>query len=126
MSTGGFFGADEIKYFDGRLFDSAAVFELDIDSLDILQRVSTLDWANIEPSIFGTLFVRSLDPVKRSQLGAQYTSNSNSRFEFSHPPLVLFPRIEQRVAQPYQCKAHDSTSSGYRLPCTPFPTPAAP
>ncbi len=77
MSTGGYFGADEIKTFDGRLFDNAAVFELDTDSLDILRRVSTLDWANIEPSIFGTLFVRSLDPSKRSQLGAQYTSKDD-------------------------------------------------
>ena len=28
-----------------------------------------LDWAEIDPSIFGTLFERGLDPSKRSQLG---------------------------------------------------------
>ena len=32
-----------------------------------------LDWAEIDPSIFGTLFERGLDPDKRSQLGAHYT-----------------------------------------------------
>jgi type II restriction/modification system DNA methylase subunit YeeA len=32
-----------------------------------------LDWSSIEPSIFGTLFERGLDPGKRSQLGAHYT-----------------------------------------------------
>jgi type II restriction/modification system DNA methylase subunit YeeA len=77
MATGGFFGADEIKYFNGRLFDNAAAFELDTDGLEILRRVSTLDWSSIEPSIFGTLFVRSLDPSKRAQLGAQYTSKED-------------------------------------------------
>jgi type II restriction/modification system DNA methylase subunit YeeA len=77
MATGGYFGVDEIKIFDGRLFDRAPIFELDSDSLDILRRVSELDWSNIEPSIFGTLFVRSLDPAQRSQLGAQYTSKDD-------------------------------------------------
>jgi len=32
-----------------------------------------MDWSQIEPSIFGTLFERGLDPAKRSQLGAHYT-----------------------------------------------------
>ena len=66
MSIGGFFGVDVIKYFDGRLFDHAVVCDLDSDSLDILRRVSALDWSSIEPSIFGTLFTRSLDPAKRA------------------------------------------------------------
>jgi hypothetical protein len=62
MSVGGWFGADEIKHFDGHLFDDAQVLDLDSDSLDILWRVSSLDWSQIKPSIFGTLFERSLDP----------------------------------------------------------------
>jgi type II restriction/modification system DNA methylase subunit YeeA len=77
MASGGWFGADEIANFDGRLFDDDTVLELDSDGLDILARISTLDWANIEPSIFGTLFERSLDPDKRSQLGAHYTSRED-------------------------------------------------
>jgi hypothetical protein len=32
-----------------------------------------MDWRAIDPSIFGTLFERGLDPKKRSQLGAHYT-----------------------------------------------------
>ena len=35
------------------------------------------DGASVEPSIFGTLFERSLDPSKRSQLGAHYTSQKD-------------------------------------------------
>ena len=77
MSTGGWFGPEQIAHFDGRLFDDDHVPELDSESLDILARVSTLDWSHIEPSIFGTLFERSLDPAKRSQLGAHYTSKED-------------------------------------------------
>lgn len=36
-----------------------------------------LDWSNIEPSIFGELFVRGLDPGQRAKLGAQYTDRAD-------------------------------------------------
>lgn len=77
MATGGFFGRDEIMHFDGGLFDSEDVIDLDREALDIVYGVAMLDWANIEPSIFGTLFERSLDPTKRGQLGAHYTSRDD-------------------------------------------------
>ncbi|MCX6039082.1 MAG: class I SAM-dependent DNA methyltransferase, partial [Chloroflexi bacterium] len=77
MNTGGFFGADRILYFNGGLFDNDYVLELDGDGMDILARIDSLDWAAIEPSIFGTLFERGLDPTKRSQLGAHYTSRDD-------------------------------------------------
>ena len=73
MASGGSFGADEIPHFDGGLFDDDSALDLDGDGLHILAEVSGLDWSAIEPSIFGTLFERSLDPDKRSQLGAHYT-----------------------------------------------------
>jgi type II restriction/modification system DNA methylase subunit YeeA len=77
MSTGGYFGADRIPHINGGLFDNATVLDLDSDSLSILAEVSTLDWSSIEPSIFGTLFERSLDPTKRAQLGAHYTGKDD-------------------------------------------------
>ena len=77
MSTGGWFGPLEIPYFDGHLFDDDLVLELDSDGLTALADVSGLDWGVIEPSIFGTLFERSLDPSKRAQLGAHYTSRDD-------------------------------------------------
>ncbi len=77
MAEGGWFGTEEILHFDGGLFDSEAVLDLDSESLDILVRASKLDWSSIEPSIFGTLFERSLDPAKRAQLGAHYTSKDD-------------------------------------------------
>jgi hypothetical protein len=36
-----------------------------------------VDWTSVEPAIFGTLFERSLDPGKRAQLGAHYTSKED-------------------------------------------------
>ena len=77
MSTGGWFGVDEIKHFDGRLFDAAPALELDGSGIHTLAQVSHLDWSSVEPSICGTLFERSLDPDKRSQLGAHYTSKED-------------------------------------------------
>ncbi|MEK6751027.1 MAG: DNA methyltransferase [Chloroflexota bacterium] len=73
MSKGGFFGADRIPYINGGLFEDDSVVQLDSDGMVTLQRLDKLDWAFIEPSIFGTLFERGLDPTKRSQLGAHYT-----------------------------------------------------
>jgi type II restriction/modification system DNA methylase subunit YeeA len=45
--------------------------------MSALRAASALDWSNVEPAIFGTLFERSLDPGKRSQLGAHYTSKQD-------------------------------------------------
>ncbi len=77
MASGGWFGADQIPHFNGRLFDTNRVLDLDSEALDVLVKVSKLDWSSIEPAIFGTLFERSLDPAKRSQLGAHYTSKDD-------------------------------------------------
>lgn len=77
MATGGYFGTEKIPFFNGSLFDDNSVLVLDRDSLDIVESVSRMDWGQIEPSIFGTLFERSLDPEKRSQLGAHYTSKED-------------------------------------------------
>ena len=77
MSAGGWFGTTPISHFDGRLFDDAEVIPLGRPELDVLAGVCDLDWGSIEPSIFGTLFERSLDPDKRSQLGAHYTSKED-------------------------------------------------
>ncbi|GAF97045.1 unnamed protein product, partial [marine sediment metagenome] len=74
MAGGGFFGLDRIPHFNGGIFDSRDALPLDRDNLEILARVARLDWSSIEPSILGTLFERGLDPDKRAQLGAHYTS----------------------------------------------------
>ena len=77
MAKGGYFGLDRIPHFNGGLFDDDTILDLSRDDLRILHRVSQLDWSSIEPSILGTLFERGLDPSKRSQIGAHYTSRDD-------------------------------------------------
>jgi len=73
MRTGGEYGLEHILHFNGGLFDDDEALPLDADSLDILRNISKQDWSSIDPSIFGTLFERFLDPDKRAQIGAHYT-----------------------------------------------------
>ena len=77
MVGGGFFGLDRIPHFTGGIFDSSDTLPLSRDDLEVLARVARLDWSSIEPSVFGTLFERGLDPGKRAQLGAHYTSRDD-------------------------------------------------
>jgi type II restriction/modification system DNA methylase subunit YeeA len=77
MANGGYFGLDRIPHFNGGLFDDDTVLDLTTDDLRALQKASQLDWSSIEPSILGTLFERGLDPGKRSQIGAHYTSRED-------------------------------------------------
>ena len=70
---GGRIGFKAVQWFNGGLFDDDSALPLQAMDMDLLTRAATLDWAEIDPSIFGTLFERGLDPDKRSQLGAHYT-----------------------------------------------------
>ena len=77
MTQGGRFGIDRIHHFDGGLFQDADVLPFTFPDVEILRRAATLNWGQIEPAIFGTLFERGLDPSKRSQLGAHYTDRES-------------------------------------------------
>ncbi len=76
-SEGSTFGMHDIHYFNGGLFADDEVFDLDWRDLSVLNIAAALDWSQVEPAIFGTLFERSLDPGKRSQLGQHYTSKED-------------------------------------------------
>jgi type II restriction/modification system DNA methylase subunit YeeA len=73
MRGGGEFGLEHILHFNGGLFDSDEALPLDADALDMLRAIAKQDWSSIDPTIFGTLFERFLDPDKRAQIGAHYT-----------------------------------------------------
>ena len=114
MSTGGWFGAEEIRHFDGHLFDNAQALDLDSDSLAILAQVGTLDWAQIEPSIFGTLFERSLDPARRAQLGAHYTSREDILLIVE--PVLMQPLRRRWEAVQAQARALAAERDGQKQP----------
>ena len=77
MATGGTFGKDKIRHFNGHLFEESTVFELAEDELGKLAEAAEADWQFIQPSIMGTLFERALEPEQRAQLGAHYTSEDD-------------------------------------------------
>jgi len=77
MTTGGEVLLEDVPFFNGGLFDGSEALPLTADEIKILHEAALLDWAEVEPAIFGTLFERSLDPAKRSQLGAHYTSRDD-------------------------------------------------
>lgn len=89
MATGGSFGWVTIPHVNGRLFDDAETIELTHRELELLWQAARLDWSAIDPSIFGTRFVRGMDPSKRAQLGAQYTSRED--IETLVEPVVMAP-----------------------------------
>ncbi len=89
QQRGGEYGDHDIAWFNGGLFsarDTApgatrsggiktiAVPPLTAADLHALHRAAAdMDWRAIDPTIFGTLFERGLDPAARAPLGAHYT-----------------------------------------------------
>jgi len=92
-TRGNSFGMHDIAWFNGGLFADDEVFELDTADLAILRAAAALDWSTIEPAIFGTLFERSLNPGKRSQLGAHYTSKDDILLIVE--PVVIAPLLRR-------------------------------
>lgn len=89
MAQGGFYGADKIRHFNGNLFADDFVLTPTREELEKIYRAGRLDWSAIDPSVLGTLFERGLDPDKRSQLGAHYTSRED--IETLVEPVVMQP-----------------------------------
>ncbi len=77
MAKGGEFGLESIRHFNGSLFDDNTVLELTAAEVKTISEAARLDWSSVDPSIFGTLFERGLDPAKRSQLGAHFTGKAD-------------------------------------------------
>ena len=95
---GGMFGAEEVPWFNGGLFDSADVLPLTEAEIGTLLEVGRLNWALIEPAIFGTLFERGLDPDRRAQLGAHYTAREQI-WQLVEPVVIRPLRREYAAMQ---------------------------
>jgi hypothetical protein len=102
MASGGTSLLEDIPYFNGNLFADSDVLELTPDELVVVRDAARFNWAEVEPAIFGTLFERSLDPSKRSQIGAYYTHPDDIRAVVE--PVLMAPlrreweEVRQRVA----------------------------
>lgn len=91
MSHGGWFGSDYVDCFNGGLFNDDTALPLDTSDIETVLEAARLDWAQIDPSILGTLFERGLDPSKRSQLGAHYTDRE--KIAQIVEPVVIQPLL---------------------------------
>ena len=89
MKDGGRFLMRDVPHFNGGLFDDTSVPELIADQIALLEELNDLDWSDIEPSIFGTLFERIIDESKRRQLGTHYTSRED--IELIVEPVLMRP-----------------------------------
>jgi hypothetical protein len=73
MDEGRRFGFRKLLKFNGHFFREAEALPLTRDDLALLLEAARADWSEVEPTIFGTLLVRALDPEERHRLGAEYT-----------------------------------------------------
>jgi hypothetical protein len=73
MDAGGMFGADKIQKFNGHFFRALESLPLEPADVHLLIEAAGFEWSGVEPSIFGTLLVRALEPAERHRLGAEYT-----------------------------------------------------
>ncbi|MGE5386139.1 MAG: class I SAM-dependent DNA methyltransferase [Betaproteobacteria bacterium] len=74
QKKGGDYGDHDIAWFNGGLFKQIEIPPLTASDLAALHHAAAdMDWRAIDPTIFGTLFERGLDPAARAPLGAHYT-----------------------------------------------------
>ncbi|HET8901059.1 MAG TPA: DNA methyltransferase, partial [Holophagaceae bacterium] len=73
MNEGGRWGRKKLLRFNGGLFAESVALELDAREIELLYQASRSEWADVDPSIFGTLLESALDPSERHRLGAHYT-----------------------------------------------------
>jgi len=103
MAHGGTSLLEDIAYFNGNLFADGEVLELTPEEIAVVRDAGRFDWSDIEPAIFGTLFERSLDPSKRSQIGAHYTHPDDIRAIVE--PVLMTPlrseweEVRQKVSE---------------------------
>lgn len=96
MDTGGMFGAELLHRFNGHFFKTVEALPLEAGDVDLLIDAAKHDWSKVEPSIFGTLLVRALDPEERHRLGAEYTPRAY--IERLVEPTVVEPIRERWTA----------------------------
>lgn len=94
----------DIPHFNGELFDDTYVPPLIADHIALLEQLQDLNWSDIEPSIFGTLFERIIDKRKRKQLGTHYTSRED--IELIVEPVLMRPMRQAWEREKRRAKAY--------------------
>ncbi|HYM60677.1 MAG TPA: DNA methyltransferase, partial [Thermoanaerobaculia bacterium] len=96
MNEGGtLWGSGRIWRFNGGLFAEPVAIALDRFQLHALRTAATSNWAHVDPSIFGTLLERALDPKERHRLGAHYTPRA-------YVERLVRPTIEEPLRKEWE------------------------
>lgn len=107
----GEYGDADIPWFNGGLFKSIDIPPLEpADLAGLHAAAADMDWRAIDPTIFGTLFERGLDPAARAPLGAHYTDTGTIekliRPLISEPLLAEWAAVKAEIAaKPKKAKA---------------------
>jgi hypothetical protein len=92
MDEGGMFGFESLLRFNGHFFKDAEALPLDKTDIVLVLEAAKADWKDVEPTIFGTLLTRALDPVERHRLGAEYTPRA-------YIERLVRPTVEEPVRE---------------------------
>ncbi|MGB7502501.1 MAG: DNA methyltransferase, partial [Azonexus sp.] len=111
QQSGGEYGDHDIAWFNGGLFKTIDIPALTATDLAALHRAAAdMDWRAIDPTIFGTLFERGLDPAARAPLGAHFTDTDTITKLIdpliSEPLLAEWAKTKAEIlAKPKKAKA---------------------
>jgi hypothetical protein len=89
-------GAD---YFNGGLFAEPARIELYPDEIAQLRKAAEVNWSNVRPEIFGTLFEHSVDQAERHAYGAHFTH-----------PVDIMKIVGPTIVQPWRERIENARS----------------
>lgn len=114
MSVGDEDATPPIPHFNGGLFDGSPTGLDGVHGVtSLLRAADELDWSQIEPSVFGTMFERVFNPEKRSQFGMHYTSRND--IEQLAEPVLMAPLRDEWAVTKKQIKAERSVEVRNRL-----------
>jgi len=82
----------KLLHFNGNLFAEPQVLPLAREHIGTLLEAARADWREVEPTIFGTLLERALNPRERHKLGAHYTPRA-------YVERLVIPTIMQPLRQ---------------------------
>lgn len=92
MDEGKRFLLKKLLRFNGHFFKDAEALPLTREALALLLTATAADWTHVEPTIFGTLLTRALDPAERHKLGAEYTPRA-------YVERVVRPTVEEPIRE---------------------------
>ena len=96
MNEGGvLWGRGKVWRFNGGLFADPVAIDLNRFQLHALRQAAASNWAHVDPSIFGTLLERALDPKERHRLGAHYTPRA-------YVERLVRPTIEEPLRKEWE------------------------